>query len=130
MELYNSFAAWADVTARGVVAYAHPGFSYDARVTKGWAGTGLHQALIALSVYVVIVIVGLVKRANSPAQASGAVKSKDKSGPRGVALLLSDPLRMLMAIYNLVQVRLSTDRAPRTAARCSAGDGQWGLGGA
>jgi hypothetical protein len=95
--VYAAFVSWAEAASRDIVAYAHPGFDYDARVTRGWAGTNLHEALIAVGLYLVVVAIGL-KNYETP-------KGKPPKEVEGVALMVKEPIRFVQAIYNFTQVR-------------------------
>lgn len=125
----EGFTQWAGSAERSLVAYFHPGFDYDARVTKGWPMTQLDSALYALAAYGVLVLVGLILRASSsPATGKAAVDKAKKeptvaesfsagtlsiplsrqTEPRLVntSCFIAEPIKYVMLIYNAVQVSL------------------------
>ena len=123
---YASFSAWCEDTSRAVVAVSNPGLNYNARPNGAWPLMRLEHAIIALVFYMLLLVVGLAKRAlEGPSAAKAAAKAKAAAGSgevpskkakeeakeeeRGLFTRLNaEPMLFVVALYNASQVALST----------------------
>ena len=99
-ELYQQFDAWAVETGEQILTLANPDLPAAQRATAGWPMTDFREMLAWVVVYGLIVFVGLL-----------LYKKPKKAAKRGpmpwsevFASFQSEPIKILQAVYNLVQV--------------------------
>ena len=96
----------------------------DARPAKGWAFASLEHALVPLAVYAIIVLAGIIRFATCGPKAKSASGSKQARQSKCVQLI-SSPLRILMLVYNVVQVRLSLVSCSSTSIHARQSSTNW-----
>lgn len=72
----------------------------DARPSKGWAFTSMEHAAVPFAVYAIIVVAGLIRFGTC-----GAARKDPNDKRSAVTKLIQSPLRVVMLLYNIVQVR-------------------------
>jgi hypothetical protein len=113
MELVGSSIKWFQAAGLAIGQAANPTINIAERATKGWALTELHEAVLVMAAYAVLVAIGIMMRPSDNGEgnaAKGGSKPK-KSGPLSWVQVAdkfgAQPVTMTLSlVYNITQVCL------------------------
>jgi elongation of very long chain fatty acids protein 4 len=110
MQAYNSFVKLLSplrAVGHDLVVLSNPDLSspsaFSKRALAGWPLIELDEAFVWVILYAILIAYGLATR---PSDGKEASKPEKKSSKSVLAILYNEPIKILMALYNLVQVLL------------------------
>lgn len=101
----EEFSRVTEAWSKDIITWANPNLKEP--VTAGWAFTRLDHALLALAPYLLVIIAGIIRYEKPKPRGKGPKKEADTRS-FGEVLSSLEPLKLLMLLYNVVQVVLCT----------------------